>query len=330
MTNQNNKWTRIAAYLANEMNDKQQEEFLLEIQENQLLKNDYVLMKNTWKQFDANPNEEYKDTVNAWNSLRMRMQSDGMVAEENSLTRIQRTHYFLRIAAVIVMILAVGIPTVFFSLQNAPGVVVEHSSMEGVLTVDLPDGSRVFLNEGSTLNYNKSFEENRKVKLKGEGFFNVMSDPQRPFNVHSGKVIVTVLGTSFNVKESLEENNVEVFVESGFVTVSMNDINESITLEPGQMGTATNRLTTTAQENENYLSWKTKDFKFVDESIEDILGVLTRAYHVEVNTEDLSLVDMRLTSTYNDQSFDAILSTICLALNMDYKKEGKVYILHSK
>ena len=331
MTSQNDIWSRIAAYLANEMTDKQKEEFLLELESNQQLKNEYELMKNSWENFDASPDEKYKDTTNAWKALHSRIQIDSLAEQETGQMRSSSLRYFTRIAAAIVILLAVGVPTVYFSLQHAPGTaMVEHSSVNGVLTVDLPDGSRVFLNEGASLNYRSSFEEKREVNLRGEGFFNVMSDPKRPFNVNSGKVVVTVLGTSFNVKESLVKNSVEVFVESGSVKVSMNDINESVTLEPGEVVTATNALSETKLENENYLSWKTKDFKFVDESIEDILNVLTQSYHVEVKAEELSLQDMRLTTSYYDQSFDAILSTICLALNMDYEKEGKVYTLHSK
>jgi len=331
MTSQNIIWTRIAAYLANEMSDKQKAEFLLELENNQELKNEYELMKNNWKQFDASPDEKYTDSLSAWKTLHSKIQTDGMMEEEVGRIRSTGLKPFLRIAAVIVAILAVGVPAVYFSAQHTrETAMIEHNSTDGILTVDLPDGSRVFLNEGASLNYLKSFEEKRDVNLKGEGFFKVMSDPKRPFNVNSGKVVVSVLGTSFNVKETVGMNKVEVFVESGSVKVSMNEINESITLKPGEIGIATKTLSTNLQSNENYLSWKTKDFKFVDESIVDILNVLTQAYHVEVDPGDLSLQDMRLTTSYYGQSFDAILSTICLALNMDFGKEGKVYTLHSK
>lgn len=331
MTSQNNIWTKIAAFLANEMNDKQKNEFLMELESKQQLKNEYESMKYNWKQFNVSPDEKYKDTANAWKALNSRIQTEGLMESKTHQIRNSELHRLIRIAAIIVVILAVGVPSIYFSMQHTPGTaMIEHSSIEGVLTVDLPDGSRVFLNKGATLNYKKSFEEKREVNLKGEGFFNVMSDPKRPFNVNSGKVVVTVLGTSFNVKESRIKKKVEVFVESGSVKVSMNEINESITLEPGEIGTATSALSTSVLKDENYLSWKTKDFKFVDESIVDILNVLTQSYHVEVKSGDLSLEDMRLTTSYFDQSFDAILSTMCLALNMDYEKEGKVYTLHSK
>ncbi len=332
MTSRSDKWTRIAAYLADEMNEKQKQEFLLELQDNQLLKNDYDLMKNTWKQYDATPDEKYKDTDLVWLSLKDRIQSDGMMINKERNHSNSGYQRFIRIAALILLVLAIGVPSLYLSLQNTSAFssTIERNSANGILTVELPDGSRVFLNKGATLKYKKSFEEKRKVKLNGEGYFDVMSNPKRPFHVNAGKVVVTVLGTSFNVKQLDRNNSVEVFVESGLVELSMNDINKTIILEPGQLGMASDELIMIVQKNENYLSWKTKDFKFVDESVEEILDVLKQSYHVEVVAGNVSLEGRRLTTSYKDQSFDAILSTICLALNMDYKKEGKVYILQSK
>lgn len=329
MKKQENKWIKIAGYLANEMNDKQEQEFLLDLQDNQLLKNDYDLMKKTWKRFEENPEEKYLDSSAAWNKLKYRIAEDGMLDEDPVTHHLNQRRTILRVAATILMILAIGLPSVYFALNNRPVAgTIEHISEEGVLTVDLPDGSRVFLNKGSSMDYHKSFEDERSINLKGEGYFDVMSNPKKPFNVNTGRVVVTVLGTSFNVKES-NGKEVEVYVESGSVQVSMNDKEEAIILEPGQLATAAEGLVTGEQEDANYLSWKTKDFKFVDESIEDILHVLTESYHVEVLSDHVSLEGKRLTTTYNDQSFDAILSTICLAHNMNYEKDGKVYILHS-
>lgn len=332
MTSRSNKWTRIAAYLADEMNEKQKQKFLLELQDNQLLKNDYYLMKSTWKQYDATPDEKYQDTGLAWRFLMGKIQSDGMMIDEVNNRKHSGRLSFLRIAALILLVLAIGVPSLYFSLQDTSifSSTIEYNSVNGVLTVDLPDGSRVFLNKGATLKYKKSFEEKRKVNLNGEGYFDVLSNPKRPFHVNTGKVVVTVLGTSFNVKQLDRNNSVEVFVESGLVELSMNDVSETIILEPGQLGMASDKLSRIVQKNENYLSWKTKEFKFVDESVEKILDVLKQSYHVKVVTENISLEERRLTTSYKDQSFDAILSTICLALNMDYEKEGEVYILQSK
>ena len=323
-------WTEIAANLSGEMNKKQVETFLEKVKTNKQLNKDYIVMKKTWNNFNSNPDEKYSDTGEAWKSLNNRIAKEGMHELDQKVVQMTGLQYTLRIAAIVLLILTVGIPVIYYSANEISKgkAVIEHKSVNGILTIDLPDGSRVFLNEGARLELEKTFEENRDVTLEGEGYFDVMSDPNRPFRVNAGKVVVTVLGTSFNIKES-DNETIQVFVESGMVQVDMETENETIVLEPGQIAEANNHLSSSILQDANYLSWKTKDFKFVDESILSILTTLEQAYHVEVRADDISLSNMRLTTTYSDQSFDAILTTICTALNMNYKKKGKVYILHS-
>lgn len=322
-------WNDIAGYLTGEMNNEQIEKFLLKLQDNQHLKNDYELMQKSWDQFRTNPAERFSDTGKAWNKLHDRMEGDGLLMEGRTVIGLRGAGYYLRIAAVLLLILSVGIPSVIYSVNRAklsPSV-FEYTAGEGIKTVDLPDGSRVFLNEGSNLEFGKDYAVQREVHLKGEGFFDVMSDPQKPFRVNSGKVVVTVLGTSFNVRET-GNRSIQVLVESGTVSLQLAENQESVILNPGDLGEAGESISKTKLSDVNYLSWKTKEFKFIDEPLENILDILQKAYHVEVRTGEVELDDKRLTSTYSEQSFDAVLSTICAAFNLDFEKEGKVYILH--
>lgn len=322
-------WNDIAGQLTGEMDNVQTQAFLEKAGKDQQLKNDYELMKKTWDQFSTNPDHKYMDTGRAWAKLNKRMEDDGLMEAHMPASHVLNTQYYLRIAAVILVILAVGIPAVYYSVQKGEQQeIMTYQAQEGTLTVDLPDGSRVFLNEGAALDVEDGFENARNVKLRGEGYFDVLSDPERPFRVNSGKVTITVLGTSFNIREKTDQS-VEVFVQSGKVRMDLADHNQGIILGPGQLGKADQDLQTILLNDDNYLSWKTKEFKFVDESLDNILQVLERSYHVEVKTGEVADANLRLTTSYRNQSFDAILSTICAALDMNYEKEGKVYILHS-
>jgi len=334
MKTANNRWNRIAGYLSGELDREQQQQFLEDISQDAALNHDFETMKKTWNNFSTNPSEKYRDTGSAWNSLKHRIECEGMTGEESEPPKTSRfitRSALYRLAATVALVLAVGIPAMLFMFdRESPGdETIYHHAAEGVLTVDLPDGSRVFLNEGSNLDYTPSFNEQREVRLEGEGYFDVMADPENPFRVNAGKVVVTVLGTSFNVKETVETKAVEVFVESGSVEVALEASDERVTLEPGDLGLATENLQVDTQADENYLSWKTRKFKFVDEQVVEILSVLEKSYHVDIIAGGISLEDRRLTTTYNEQSFDAILSTICAALDLNYEKEGKVYTLHS-
>ncbi len=326
---------RIAGYLAGELDVEQEQEFLNELRANPLLKQEFERMKKTWEQFDNHPSAKFSDTGSAWSSLKERMDREGLL-EENEPVRVRSFRssrsYALRLAATIALVLAVGVPTLIIGIRRSgeDDRQFSYTAEAGVRSIDMPDGSRVYLNEGASLTYDNQYTTRRNVTLRGEGYFEVMSDPARPFRVHAGPVKVMVLGTSFNIKTLPGNREAEVMVESGEVEVEMVDTREKLTLHQGDFARADRSLKRTTQQNANYLSWKTKDFKFVDESVADILETLESAYHVKVETGGMDMEQLRLTTTYQEQSFDAILQTICTAFGITYEKEGRIYTLHDQ
>jgi len=233
----------------------------------------------------------------------------------------------LKIAASIMLILAIGIPALYFGIiRNIDNKYDQnYYSEKGVSTINLPDGSSVYLNEGAEISYPSSFNQKRTVKLKGEAFFEVMSDPLNPFSVSSGKVVISVLGTSFNVKKCSQSSEVEVYVKTGKVRMALDNSGQFITLEPGEMGQLENEnLTKIFQKEQNYISWKTKDFKFVNAELLDVLLELEESYHVQIQSDETELNDMKITTSYSEQSIDAILETIGTAfgLTVSHKEDG--------
>jgi ferric-dicitrate binding protein FerR (iron transport regulator) len=233
----------------------------------------------------------------------------------------------LRIAAAILLILAIGVPSAYFGFIRNQGdhEVFSQIASSGMRTVDLPDGSRVFLNEGASIHYPDNFVHDRNIDLHGEAYFDVMSDPMNPFTVRSGKVMVSVLGTSFNVKTLNRSDEVEVFVQSGEVSMSVDRFNREITLKPGELGkTSRKELVREIQKDPNYLSWKTKEFKFVEAELTEVLLELEESYHVRIHSETAELSDMKITTSYSGQSIDAILETIGTAfgLTVSLREDG--------
>lgn len=272
----------------------------------------------------------HSDSAKAWGNLYHRLESDGLLDEQMAGAGHRRFASALKIAAAIAVILAIGIPSVYFGvIRNETGLFSQqHNAEKGVSSVDLPDGSRVFLNQGAEISYADGFEQGREVQLKGEAFFEVMSDPANPFTVHSGHVVISVLGTSFNVKGTEPADDVEVWVESGMVRVAMKKTGEFITLEPGDIGRAgAGGLASSEQSDPNYISWKTKNFKFVDEALDHVLRELEESYHVMIHSDDLLLEGLRISSTYREQSIDAILETIGTAFGLSVSKKENHYYL---
>jgi ferric-dicitrate binding protein FerR (iron transport regulator) len=172
------------------------------------------------------------------------------------------------------------------------------------------------------------FSKDRNIKLEGEAFFEVMSDPVNPFTVRSGKVVVSVLGTSFNVKRTRSADEVEVFVTSGRVRVGNEDSPKYMTLEKGEMALIGNgEMEKKPSTDPNYISWKTKEFKFVDTRLTEVLDELAESYHVQIVAEENLIGGLKITTSYREQSIDAILETIATAFGLTVNYRNEAYYL---
>lgn len=319
----------MARYLAGEMTSKEEIAYLNELEKSQELLSELENMEKNWKYLDQNPSGNDWDSKKAWNKLHRKMETEGLL--EDQADRLTRTSFtpLLKLAASIALILALGIPALYFGLlRDNMEQTSQHLAENGVSTVDLPDGSRVYLNKGAEISYSVAFKNQRAVELRGEAFFEVMSDPQNPFTVHSGDMLVTVLGTSFNVKQLENSPDLEVYVKTGKVRVSLEQTEQFIQLEPEELGLVKNRkLVSSSQSDPNYISWKTKDFKFVNSALSDVLRELEESYHVGIHSDGLDLSQLRITTSYSGQSIDAILETIGAAFDMRISREEDNYFL---
>jgi ferric-dicitrate binding protein FerR (iron transport regulator) len=320
----------MARYLAGEMTMNEEIAFLSESEESQEQLSELKNMEKNWKYFDQNPSRKDWNSGEAWSRLHLRLESEGLLEDQAAMPYRGRFTPLLRIAASIALILAIGIPALYYGVirDSAKESIKHHLAQEGVATVDLPDGSRVYLNKGAEITYSEAFKNQRAVELKGEAFFEVMSDPRNPFTVRSGEMLITVLGTSFNVKQLDSSSDVEVYVKTGKVKLSLEASDQFIQLESEEFGIIENRsLSFSPQEDPNYISWKTKDFKFVNSALMEVLQELEESYHVDIHAEDVDLTEMRITTSYSGQSIDAILETIGTAFELNISNKENNYFL---
>ncbi|WP_285055437.1 FecR family protein [Pedobacter ginsengisoli] len=145
----------------------------------------------------------------------------------------------------------------------------------------LPDGTRVWLNADSKLEFPSSFinSKTRNVKLSGEGYFEVAKDKAHPFMVNFKTLTLTVLGTHFNVNTYENEKIAKATLLEGSIKV------EKLFLKPAQQAIFDDqkRLSLQTLENaEKEIAWKDGYFRFYDEKIQDIMKELERWYDIEV------------------------------------------------
>lgn len=159
-----------------------------------------------------------------------------------------------------------------------------------VINVVLGDGSKVWLNAASTLKYPTAFVENqRKVEVNGEAYFEVAANSTKPFIVSKGETSVLVLGTHFNVNAYDDENSLKVTLMEGSVKVS--NRNESVLIAPGQQAevpehtASLNAIKVQTADEDEVMAWKNSLFSYKGADIETIMRQVSRWYNVDVTFE---------------------------------------------
>lgn len=155
----------------------------------------------------------------------------------------------------------------------------------GQYEINLPDGTKVWLNAASSLKFPTMFgKAERKVMLSGEGYFEVAKDKNRPFKVVSDQQTVTVYGTHFNIDAYNDEKSPVTTLIEGSVDVN------GVLLKPNQQSIITNnKVSVVSADVENVMAWKNGYFRFDEEPLDAIMKKISRWYDVEVEFEDSNL-----------------------------------------
>ncbi len=170
-------------------------------------------------------------------------------------------------------------------------------------TVQLSDGTQVFLNSGSSLKYPIAFVpgEKRAVFLDGEAYFEVAHDAQHPFTVQSESLEVAVLGTSFNLSNYPEETDTEVVLLEGLVSLSTpTDSTQAVILDPGfkaAYNKTDHQISTKQVNTASYIAWINGSVVFRNETFGNIILKLERMYNVEIFNSNEELAKETFTAT---------------------------------
>lgn len=323
------EWEELAAHLSDEKNAN-----------NDLLasfvEEDSHNSGKQWKELNNmnTGNGKDIDVDKAWNSLLTRIKEENHDVVQK--TRVIRTpgKTFLRIAAALFILFGTG--SAFFYLNNSGAlgkkITLASGNDQNNLVVDLPDGSRVFLNRNSEFSYRSGFgKKERNVILTGEAFFEITPDKSKPFIIDAGKARIKVVGTSFNVITNNNESEVEVFVKTGRVELSDNSGAKSITLDPGFVGTLDSKQPDKkTNENINYLAWKDRRLVYDGQKLDIVFRDLKRVYNMDIIADDNGILENSWTSPIDNQLPDTIIQLICVSFNLSYSKDGNVYHLLKK
>lgn len=185
----------------------------------------------------------------------------------------------------------------------------------------LPDGSTVFLNAISSIEYPTAFgADARVVKLQGEAYFQVTKDTNRPFRVVSQEFEVEVLGTTFNVNANLKSP--EVALVEGKVKVTTERPGRLLELAPGQMAVfdkGRDTLTSTTFDAAYITGWKDGYLMFRDATLDEVIEKLHAWYGIDIAVTNKSKSgDWSYTGSFRNESLENVLLNMSILRNFDY------------
>jgi len=315
----------IASYLAGETD--QAEVHLLEkwVQENSANRKMFIQQKRAWQLTQSPKNYDGQfDTDKAWNQ----MESD-LFGKDESLIQSRTINFkpIYRMAAAIAAVFTIGYFVFFLVYMNGNQTLL---ASETTLTEILADGTEITLNRNSTLTFPKEFKENeRRVELEGDAFFNVARNPKKPFIIQSGEISVEVLGTSFYVNAKPDDSTIEVTVETGKVAV-YSVVENKIELIAGDMGTFNKQnktLSKTLNSDSNFLSWKTKKLVFDNTPLEEVFRKIQETYHVNIQVPNTDILSCRWTALFDNQQLEIVLNVLQETFDLQINQSGEEIIL---
>jgi len=191
--------------------------------------------------------------------------------------------------------------------------------------VVLPDSSVVVLHSGSKIQYTFNGKK-RQLSLIGEAYFDIKHKADQPFEIHTGRVITTVLGTAFNIK-AYPDQDVTVSVTRGKVSVQDGSKKMLAILLPNQqvsyneIAKSTSLKTVVSKE---VIGWAKSDMQLTDMPFEQVIERLDRRYNVKIEFKNPELAKCLITGRFNGtESLDQVLQVVTETMNYSYKINGE-------
>ena len=265
--------------------------------DNEEVFSELMKLRVSWKFTQYNTSEHIEKALN------------GLNAKINSRRRFQILRSVMRYAAVILLLVS-------FSYVGW-----------GYLK---PDNC---VKEGSSLRIPEVFaENNRKLSLQGEAFFDVAKNAQYPLYVSTNYVNIKVLGTAFNVKTDEKHQNVETVLARGKVALLDKQWNPILDMSPGEKVTYDNNKNEYATEVVDVnvcTAWRLNQFVFENVTLREIVNQLSVKFNVNINLESTKLAQRKFRCVINeDESLPDILKLLKYLAPIQYRIEGKEIFIY--
>lgn len=202
-----------------------------------------------------------------------------------------------------------------------------------VKMITLPDKSIIWLNKASSIAYTMPFKK-RQIELQGEAFFDVQSNPDKPFTVLSGGATINAIGTTFNVRCYPKDQAVEVVVENGEVQAHIGKLSGATSYPLSKVKgnrwiwrKDSNLIETTKNNNPTLWAYRLDSLEFKQQKLGVVFETLERLFDIHIQLSDDYIRKCTFTGTFGKQNPEAILKAIAAAKEFDFDRNSKTYSL---
>jgi hypothetical protein len=346
----------IIQYLTNVISLEDMETLRLWINESIENKEFFNNLRNSWIMANQEHESIHFDSEKSFNTLRLKIYSNSTRGFATTLSLFVRKYaavglFFMVIGGIVAWIIKPS--QIGYNKLNT----VIVAPLGARSTAILPDGTNVWLNAGSYIEYNPDFgKDTRTVKLTGEAFFTIAKDKSRPFLVKTDKVVIKALGTRFNVKAYPEERTITTTLEEGAIEVETpvkgSNSTQKIVLKPKEKivyyknTLASDNFSKANQNKANfnkkelkpeklnpvsgivhtknvkttlYTSWKDKSWILEGEPLGSLGIIMERRFNIVIVFNHEELRNYKFTGTIENETLEQILDAFKLTAPIDYK-----------
>jgi Fe2+-dicitrate sensor, membrane component len=248
------------------------------------------------------------------------------IKDADQTRRIRKLSFRYKIARVAAACLLVCFGLGFYFLQarepDASNELVVKVDRGQKASMELPDGTLVWLNSDTKMKYNNSYnDKNRMVKLDGEAYFEVAKDKDKPFIVQVNNINIEALGTAFNVKAYSVDDHISATLMEGSIAVISG--NESAILKPNEnifYDRNTQQLIKKTLHNTDLVSaWRSGRIVFGGETLGEAAFMLERIYNIRIIFETEDIKDYTFLGTIKNNSLSNVFEIMSLTVPITYE-----------
>ncbi|MDB5274571.1 MAG: hypothetical protein JWO58_2938 [Chitinophagaceae bacterium] len=295
----------------------------------------YQRLSHLWKNAQDPAAYITPDSNLAWKNIQTRIQwSEHELVEQptpqysNSFFSSQ-VYRSLKIAASLVA--AILMASLVYMQWMKPAIISTTNNTNTIQEIHLPDQSIIALSPQSSISYLDHFENSeRTVTLNGQAFFDVTRDPSHPFSVTTQHLKITVLGTSFYIKDHPAKDSAEVGVFSGKVAVVNNEVQEDnvyLTKDQKAFLLSGKRISIVQEPAKKELVTTAQTLVFKQKMLTEVVANLEKTFNVSIAIESNETKKCRYSGFISKTTIEEALDIITSTMNLSYEKKNSAFII---